>query len=172
MKEGFLKEYLEADQEEPKEEIALRDQAHETPVHGELNTISEDFQEEETLLLSESDMCKQWCPYRRGDLIIHQSPLSASRASTWKMWFLTRMIQWWYLLSLLEGRCTESWLIKGARLMWCSGDQVEIRWYVELRTTFFDDIAIRMITIRYIVVNTSFAYNLFFGWPSQTGWVR
>jgi len=59
VKEGFLKEYLEADQEEPKEEIALRDQAHETPVHGELNTISEDFQEEETLLLSESDMCKQ-----------------------------------------------------------------------------------------------------------------
>ena len=43
MKEGFLKEYLEANQEEPKGEIDVRDQAHETLVHGELNTISGGF---------------------------------------------------------------------------------------------------------------------------------
>ena len=43
MKEGFLKEYLEADQGEPKGEGALRDQVHETPIHGELNTISGGF---------------------------------------------------------------------------------------------------------------------------------
>ena len=42
-KEGFLKEYLEADQEEPKGEVAIRDQVHEAPVHGELNTISGGF---------------------------------------------------------------------------------------------------------------------------------
>jgi len=40
VKEGFLKEYLEADQEDPKGEVALRDQAHETPVHGEMDTIA------------------------------------------------------------------------------------------------------------------------------------
>jgi len=45
VKERFLKEYLEADQEEPKGEVALRDQIHETPVHGELNTISGEFSE-------------------------------------------------------------------------------------------------------------------------------
>ena len=39
MKEGFLKEYLEADQEEPKGEVALMDQVHEIPFHEELNTI-------------------------------------------------------------------------------------------------------------------------------------
>jgi len=33
VKEWFLKEYLEANQEEPKGEVALRDQAHEIPVH-------------------------------------------------------------------------------------------------------------------------------------------
>jgi len=43
VKEGFLKEYLEADQEEPKGDVAIRDQAHETPVHGEMNTISRGF---------------------------------------------------------------------------------------------------------------------------------
>jgi len=40
VKEGFLKEYPEVDQEEPKGEIVVRDQAHETSVHGKLNTIS------------------------------------------------------------------------------------------------------------------------------------
>jgi len=42
-------------------------------------------------------------------------------------------------------------------------DQVEIRGYVELRTTFSEDITTRTITIRYIVVNASFAYNLLLG---------
>jgi len=49
VKEGFLKEYLEANQEEPEGEIVVRDQAHETPVHGELNTISGGFLGEEAL---------------------------------------------------------------------------------------------------------------------------
>jgi len=39
VKEGFLKEYLEADQGEPKEEVTVRDQVHKTLIHGELNTI-------------------------------------------------------------------------------------------------------------------------------------
>jgi len=43
-----------------------------------------------------------------------------------------------------------------------AGDQVEIGGYVELRTTFSNDIAARTIIIRYIVVNASFTYNLFF----------
>jgi len=43
VEEGFLKEYLEANQGEPKGEVALRDQAHEISVHGELNTISRGF---------------------------------------------------------------------------------------------------------------------------------
>ena len=46
------------------------------------------------------------------------------------------------------------------------GDQVEVRGYVELRTTFSDESAARTITIMYIVVNVSFAYNLLLGRPS------
>ena len=39
VKEGFLKEYLEADQEKPKGEVFLRDTMHKIQVHGEMNTI-------------------------------------------------------------------------------------------------------------------------------------
>ena len=43
MKDGFLKEYLEGNQKGSKEEVALGNQVHEVPVHGELNTISRGF---------------------------------------------------------------------------------------------------------------------------------
>ena len=43
------------------------------------------------------------------------------------------------------------------------GDRVEVRGYVELRTTFSDESAATTITIRYIVVNASSAYNLLLG---------
>jgi len=44
-----------------------------------------------------------------------------------------------------------------------AGDQVEVQGYVELRTIFFDESVARTITIRYIVVNVSSAYNLVLG---------
>jgi len=47
-----------------------------------------------------------------------------------------------------------------------AGNQVEVRRYVELRTTFADENATRTITIRYIVVNVPSAYNLLLGRPS------
>ena len=47
-----------------------------------------------------------------------------------------------------------------------AGDQVKVRGFFELRTTFADENAARTITIRYIVVNVPSAYNLFLGRPS------
>jgi len=47
-----------------------------------------------------------------------------------------------------------------------AGDQVEVRGYVELRTTFADENTIRTITIRYIVVNVPSTYNLLLDRPS------
>ena len=43
VKVGFLKEYLEVNQEEPKGEATTMDQTHETPIHGDLNTIARGF---------------------------------------------------------------------------------------------------------------------------------
>jgi len=43
VKDGFLKEYLEDNQEGPRDEVVLKESVHETPIHGELNTISRGF---------------------------------------------------------------------------------------------------------------------------------
>jgi len=43
------------------------------------------------------------------------------------------------------------------------GDQVEVRGYLELRTTFTDGTASRTESIRYLVVNTNSTYNILLG---------
>jgi len=50
-----------------------------------------------------------------------------------------------------------------------AGDQVEVRWHVELRTTFSDGTSACTINIRYIVVNVVLTYNLLLGRPSLKG---
>ena len=47
-----------------------------------------------------------------------------------------------------------------------AGDQVEVREYLELRTTFTDGTTLRTKSIRYLVVNTSSAYNMLLGRPT------
>jgi len=46
------------------------------------------------------------------------------------------------------------------------GDQVEVRGYIELRTTFTDGLASRTEKIGYLVVNASSAYNILLGRPT------
>jgi len=46
-----------------------------------------------------------------------------------------------------------------------TGDQVEVRGYVELRRTFSDGTSAQTINIRYIVVDATSAYNLLLGRP-------
>ena len=47
-----------------------------------------------------------------------------------------------------------------------AGDQVEVRGYIELRTTFTDGVASRTEKIRYLVVNAPSAYNILWGRPT------
>ena len=47
-----------------------------------------------------------------------------------------------------------------------AGDQVEVRGYLELRTTFTDCTASRTESIRYLVVNANSAYNILLGRPA------
>jgi len=46
------------------------------------------------------------------------------------------------------------------------GDQVEVRGYIELRTTFVDGLASRTEKIRYLVVNAPSMYNILLGRPT------
>jgi len=47
-----------------------------------------------------------------------------------------------------------------------AGDQVEVRGYIELRTTFTDGLASRTEKIRYLVVNAPLTYNILLGRPT------
>jgi len=47
-----------------------------------------------------------------------------------------------------------------------AGDQVEVRGYIELRTTFTDGLASRTEKIMYLVVNAPSAYNILLGRPT------
>jgi len=54
----------------------------------------------------------------------------------------------------------------GGCLYGFAGDQVEVRGYLELRTTFTDGTASRTESIRYLVFNASSAYNILLGRPT------
>ena len=54
----------------------------------------------------------------------------------------------------------------GGYLYGFAGDLVEVKGYIELRTTFTDGLASRTEKIRYLVVNASSAYNFFLGRPT------
>jgi len=47
-----------------------------------------------------------------------------------------------------------------------TGDQVEVRRHIKLRTTFTDGTASRTVKIRYLVVNAPSAYNILLGRPA------
>jgi len=54
----------------------------------------------------------------------------------------------------------------GGCLYGFAGDQVEVRGYIELRTTFTDEAGSRTEKIRYLVVNAPSAYNILLGRPT------
>ncbi|XP_068477233.1 uncharacterized protein [Phaseolus vulgaris] len=54
----------------------------------------------------------------------------------------------------------------GGCLYGFAGDQVEVKGYIELRTTFTDEAASRTEKIKYLVVNAPSAYNILLGRPT------
>ena len=54
----------------------------------------------------------------------------------------------------------------GGCLYGFAGDQVKVRGYIELRTTFTNEVASRTEKIKYLVVNAPSAYNILLGRPT------
>jgi len=54
----------------------------------------------------------------------------------------------------------------GGCLYCFAGDQVEVRGYIELRTTFTDEAGSRTEKIKYLFVNAPSAYNILLGRPT------
>ena len=191
MKEGFLKEYLEADQEEPKGEVSIRDQAHETLVHGELNNISGGFsrggsstskrkQYAQAMMSLEARRLNQppkptlcFTSSDLEDVISHEDdPVVIFVVTVGRKLHKVLIdqrsstdVMFWSTFNSLQFSPNQLRSYDGC-LVGFARDQVEVQGYIELRTTFSNGTLARTITIRYIVVNASSTYNLLLRRPS------
>jgi len=191
VKDGFLKEYLKANQEELKGGVAHRDQVHEIPVHGELNTISGGFSEGEssaskrkrypravmTVEARRSDhppepsLC--FTSFELEDVVPHEDdPVVISIVTVGRKVYRVLIdqgsstdVMFWSTFNSLQLSPDQLKSYNGC-LFGFSRDQVEVRGYIELRTNFSDGTSTQTINVRYIVVNASSAYNLLLGRPS------
>ncbi|XP_068503775.1 uncharacterized protein [Phaseolus vulgaris] len=167
MKNGFLKDYLVG----PATTTALaaleEDQAHEMPIHGGVHTISGDFsgggptasQRKRYVSavnsVAEEGSDDQWesdIVFARADLrdvVPHDNdPVVISVVTA--------------------GRKLSPDLLRPYTgcLYGFTGDQVEVRGYLEPRMTFTDGTASPTESIRYLVVNANLAYNILLGRPA------
>jgi len=154
VEDGFLKEYLEEGQEASAVVIPTVDQGHEVPVHGEVNTISRRFS-------GGGCTTSQRKKYAREVMAVEAR--ETDQSPELDIYFTKADLQVSFnklQLSLDQLRPYDDCLYN------FSGDQVEVRGHVELKTTFSDDTSSRTINIGYLVVNASSAYNIFLGRPS------
>jgi len=190
MKDGFLKEYLEGSQEGSKEELQSVDQRHEVPVHGEINIISVGFSgggctasqrkryAREVMTIEagepdqpdEPDLCFTKTNLR--DVVPHEDdPVVISVVIVGRRvhWVLIDQgssadVIFWVTFNKLQLSSDQLRPYDGC-LFGFTGDQVEVRGHVELRTTFLDGTSYCTINIRYLVVNATSAYNMLLDRP-------
>ncbi|XP_068486893.1 uncharacterized protein [Phaseolus vulgaris] len=160
VKNGFLKDYLVGPAMTTTLTTPEEDQAYEMPIYREVHTISGDFsgggptasQRKRYVRavnsVAEEGSDDQWeldFVFTRADLrdvVPHDNdPVVISLSPD----LLRPYTGCWYGFT---------------------GDQVEVRGYLELRTTFTDGTTSRTESIRYLVVNVSSAYNILLGRPA------
>ena len=192
VKNGFLKDYLVG----PAMTTALtapeKDQVHEMPIHGEVHTIFGGFSgggptasqrkryvravnsvaEEGSDDQWESDLVFTRVDLR--DIVPHDNDLvviSVVTAGRKVHRVLVDQgssvdVMFWSTFNKLQLSPDLLRLYTGC-LYGFTGDQVEVRGYLELRTTFTDGTASRTESIRYLVVNANSTYNILLGRPAM-----
>jgi len=187
VKDGLMKEYLAGSPEGTKEELQSVDQRHEVVIHDEINTISKGFlgggcttfqrgryarevmkvearepdqQDDPDLCFTKADL--------RGVVPHEDDPVVISVMNVDKRVHRVLIDQgssidviFWGTFNKLQLSPDQLRRYEGC-LFGFAGDQVEVRGHVELRTTFLDGTSSRTINIRYLVVNTTSAYNILF----------
>jgi len=189
-KNGFLKDYLVG----PATTVALtvpeEDQAHEMPIHGEVHTISGGFsgggpiasqrkryvravnsvaeegsddQWESDLVFARADL-RDVVPHDNDPVVIsvftagrkvHRVLVDQGSSADVMFWSTFNKLQLSPDLLRPYTGC----------LYGFTGDQVEVRGYLEVRTTFTDGTTSRTESIRYLVVNANSSYNILLGRP-------
>jgi len=186
-----LTKYLEVDQEEPKEETTSPEKTHETQILGDLDTIVSGFSGEGSsaskrkrnvravmsldtrrfdqsielsLCFTNSDL-EDVFPHEDDPVVISVITVGRKVPKVLIDQGSSADILFWETFANLQISLDQLKPYDGC-LVSFADDQAEVRGYLELRTTFFDDSASRTITVKYIVVNTSSVYNLLLGRPS------
>ncbi|XP_068504417.1 uncharacterized protein [Phaseolus vulgaris] len=190
VKNGFLKDYLVGSSMVAALTVPEEDQAHEMSIHGEVHTISGGFSRggptasqrkryvklvnsiakeglddpwESDLVFTKADL-RDVVPHDNDPVVIsvvtagrrvHRVLVDQGSSANVMFWSTYNKLQ----LSPDLLRPYTGCLYEFA------GDQVEVRGYLELRTTFINGTASRTESIRYLVVNANSAYNILLGRP-------
>ena len=191
VKNGFLNDYLARSTATPDAAAPEEGQAHEAPTHGEVHTISGGFSgggptasqrkkyvrsvnlvaEEFPDDLWESDLVFTRADLR--DVVPHDNdPVVISIVTTGRKVHRVLVDQgsfanvvFWSTFNKLQ--LSPDLLRPYTGCLYGFADNpVEVRGYLELRTTFTDGAASRPEGIRYLVVNANSAYNILLGRPT------
>ena len=191
VKSGFLNDYLAESQGTGASTTSGEEQGHEMPVHGEIHTISGGFsggrctasqrkRYTRSVMSLEAhavdDILDIDLPFTKADLrdvIPHDNDLVViSVVTAWRKVHRVLVdqgssadVMFWSTFNKLQLSSDQLRPYTGC-LYGFAGDQVEVRGYLELRTTFTDGSASRTENIRYLVVNAHPTYNVLLGRPS------
>jgi len=188
VKNGFLKDYLAGSTATPVAATPEEGQAHEVPTHGEVHTISGDFsgggptasQQKKYVrsvnLVAEEFPDDPWesdLVFTRADLrdvVPHDNdPVIISVVTAGRKVHRVLVdqgssvdVMFWSTFNKLQ--LSPDLLRPYTGCLYGFADNpVEVRGYLELRTTFTDGTASRTEGIRYLVVNANSAYNILLG---------
>jgi len=190
VKNGFLEDYLAGSTTTAATTVPEEGQAHEMPVHGEVHTISggfsgggptasqrkkyarsvmsvvafEDHSPDVDITFTKEDL---------RDVVPHDNdPIVVSLVTAGRMVHRLLVdqgsspdVMFWPTFEKLQ-LSPDQLRPYGGCLYGFAGDQVEVRGYIELRTTSTDWSASRTEKIRYLVVNAPSTYNILLGRPT------
>jgi len=191
VKSGFLNEYLAGSSETEALTASVGDQAHKMPIHGEIHTISGGFSGggctasqrkryvrsvmsvAEQVVDNTLDVNLTFTKDDLRDVVPHDNdPVVVSVVTAGRKVHRVLVdqgssadVMFWSMFKMLKLSPDQLRPYTGC-LYGFVEDQVEVRGYLELRTTFTDDRASRTESIRYLVVNADAVYNILLGRPA------
>jgi len=191
VKSGFLKDYLAGSSTAVALAVPEEDQAHEMPIHGEVHTISGGFSgggctasQRKRYVRSVNSVAEQGADdsldidlaFTKADLrdvVPHDNdPVVISVVTAGRRVHRALVDQGSFADVMFWSTFNKLQLSLGLLRPYTgcvygfAGEQVEVRGYLELRTTFTDGTTSRTENIRYPVVTANSAYNILLGRPA------
>jgi len=191
VKNGFLKDYLAGSATVATLAVPEEDQAHEMPIHGEVHTISGGFSGggptasqrkryvrsvnsvvgegsddpwETNLVFTKADL-RDVIPHDNDPVVISVVTVGRKVHRVLVDQGSSVDVMFWSTFNKLQLSPNLLRPYTGC-LYGFAGDQVEVRGYLELRTTFTDGTTSSTESIRYLVVNANSTYNILLGRPA------